>query len=357
MKDMKKRVLFFLQSGVGGAERVTVTIGKNLDKSKFDVFFCLVGDATGDLSVENFIPREFPVVRIPALKGFKLFFALKKMVSREKPDVVFSSIMYVNSKLLAFSFLFPKIKFVIRNNNYLYTLSKMQKFILRVVYRFADAVIAQTDEMANELVKQMKLPCKKVFALQNPVDRMTIDEKIKEKSPFEKKRMVIYVASGRCHPVKGFDILVKAFALVIEQQPNAELHILGKITENCKSHYDEVLNLAKKLKVENRIKFEGFQQNPYIFVKNADCFVLSSRNEGLPNVLIESLYLGTPVAATKCIPVISRIVNDSVNGFLAESENEISLADAMLNASKLGRVSNDYRSAGMDEFQRIFEND
>ena len=83
--------------------------------------------------------------------------------------------------------------------------------------------------------------------------------------------------------------------------------------------------------------------------------MLSSRNEGLPNVLIESLYLGTPVAATKCIPVIERIVRDGQDGFLAETENVESLANAMLKASSLGRVESCYQAAGLDEFQRLFE--
>ncbi|WP_297702032.1 glycosyltransferase [uncultured Fibrobacter sp.] len=354
---MKKKVLMFLQSGVGGAERVTVTIGKNLDREKFEVSFCLVGDAKGVLNIENFIPKEYTLLRIPKCRGLRLILALKKIVSREKPDVVFSSITFVNTKLLALAPFFPKIKFVVRNNNYIYTLSAIQKLVLRVFYRFADAVIAQTDEMSLELTDKIKLPKKKVYALQNPIDEMTIDEKKNAPSPFVENGDVVYVASGRCQPVKGFDILVKAFRFVLNQQPNARLHILGKITENCEACYIEVLKLAKELGVSDKVFFEGFQLNPYVFVKNADCFVLSSRNEGLPNVLIESLYLETPVAATKCIPVISRIVENGVNGFLAEPEDAESLASAMLKASKLGRVSSSYHSASMNEFQRIIEND
>ena len=230
-----KKVLYFLQSGVGGAERVTVTIGKNLDREKFDVSFCLVGDAKGILNIENFIPKEYALLRIPKCRGFRLIHALKKIIAREKPDVIFSSITFVNTKLLALAPFFPKIKFIVRNNNYLYTLSAMQKLVLRVFYRFADAVIAQTDEMSLELVDKIKLPKKKVYTLQNPIDTKTIDKKKNELSPFKEKNNIVYVASCRCQPVKGFDILVKAFKLVLNQQPNARLHILGKITENCEA--------------------------------------------------------------------------------------------------------------------------
>lgn len=354
---LKKKVLIFLQSGVGGAERVSVTIGKNLDSGKFDVHFCLIGNASDNLSIENFIPSGYSLIRLPRLNGLKLLLALMRVMKREKPDMVFSSIMFVNSKLLASSIFFPKIKFIVRNDNYLYTLKPSQKLLLRLFYRFADSIIAQTDEMAHELVEKLKLPSNKVFALQNPIDVTTIEDKKNATCPFERDGKIIYVASGRCQPVKGFDILINAFEKILKKQSNAELHIVGKITENCEQHYKDLCKIALKLGISDHVFFDGFQQNPYVFVKNADCFVLSSRNEGLPNVLIESLYLGTPVAAAKCIPVISRIVRDGVDGFLAETENAESLSEAMLKASALGRISSDYQSAEMNEFQRLFEND
>ena len=353
--EMKKKVLFFLQSGVGGAERVTVTIGKNLDKEKFEAVFCLVGKTDQNLDIEHFIPHGYSVLRLPQIRGFKLLYALMNAVKKEKPDVVFSSIMYVNTKLLACSIFFPKIKFIVRNNNYLYTLTKSQKLFLKLFYRFADVIIAQTDEMANELIEQLNLPRCKVFALQNPVDKQTIDSKKDVLCPFDKVGKRIYVASGRFFPVKGFDILMKAFKMVYDKMPNSELYVVGKNTENCEDHFKKVVALAESLKIRNAVHFEGFQTNPYKYVKNADCFVLSSRNEGLPNVLIEALYLGTPVAATTCIPVISRIVDEGKNGFLAESENPESLAKAMMNAVELGRVTSNFQSAAMMEFQKIFE--
>ena len=95
--------------------------------------------------------------------------------------------------------------------------------------------------------------------------------------------------------------------------------------------------------------------NPYKFVKNADCFVLSSRNEGLPNVLIEALYLGTPVAATTCIPVIKRIVSEGKNGYLAENENFAQLANAMIMASKLGRITSTYNATSNEAYRKLFE--
>ena len=74
---MKKKVLIFLQSGVGGAERVTVIIGKNIDPVKYDVVFCTIGNAADKQSIENFIPQRFNKISLPSLRGVKLLFAFE----------------------------------------------------------------------------------------------------------------------------------------------------------------------------------------------------------------------------------------------------------------------------------------
>ena len=107
--------------------------------------------------------------------------------------------------------------------------------------------------------------------------------------------------------------------------------------------------------MENYIHCVGFQTNPYSYIKYADCFVLSSRWEGLPNVLIEALYLGTPAAAFACIPIIERIVNDGINGYVVKAEDVNGLASAMLDAAKLGRVDFTYKGAGADDYVNLFQ--
>ena len=268
MEPVKKKVLIFLQSGVGGAERVSVTIGKNLDRNKFDVLFCLIGNETDDLSIEQFIPPYYNVIRLTGVNGFKALACYWNVLRNEKPEIVFSSIMHANTKLLACSLLLKKTKFIVRNNNYLYTLSKLQLFLLKLFYRFADVIVAQTQEMALELTDRLRLSKEKVFALQNPIDKQNIDEKKDCPSPFERNSNPIYVACGRCHPVKGFDILIKAFAIVLQRQPNARLHILGKISSECDSFYHKILNLVKDLQLSQNVFFDGFQDFFYhAFIK------------------------------------------------------------------------------------------
>lgn len=350
----KKKVLFFLQSGVGGAERMTVNIAKSLDISRFEVIFYVLERPLGLSTITDFIPNGYIIKKLPKAFGFKLVKQLKNVLLIEKPDIVFASIFYINIRLLTLSIFYRKIKFIIRNDNYLYTLSLFQRLIVYATYWRANSVIAQTDEMGKELFNIPLLDKNKIKILQNPIDVQRIDLLAQDASPYTNNNMIRYVASGRFFPEKGFDILVKAFSIVTSKQPNSELFIVGNTQGNCANYYQTILELIEALGIKNKVHCVGFQKNPYIYVKNADCFVLSSRNEGLPNVLIEALYLGTPVAASTCIPVISRIVAEGKTGFLAESGNPQSLAKAMLNAVQLGRIHSTYKSAKIEDFAQLF---
>lgn len=354
----RKKVLFFLQSGVGGAERVTVTIGKLLDAKCYEIVYCKMakGSLATKNSIDNFLPEGVRVLNIVSSNALGIIISLFKILCLEKPDIVFSSVFAINTKLLLFKKCFNKTKFVIRCNNYLYTLSRLQKRLLKYTYKRANIIVTQTEEMKEELIKEVKLSDDKVFVMYNPIDVDTISQAILEANPFAYKYAdkVKFVASGRVHPVKGFDILIEAFAKVRNQLHNAELFILGHY-EAQSEVYNRLIKQAEILGVLQYVHFEGFQTNPYKYVKNADCFVLSSRNEGLPNVLIEALYLGIPVAATTCIPIIQRIVDEGHNGYLSDSENPVQLADAMLKALQLGRVNTTYHATSNEAYRKLFE--
>ena len=123
--------------------------------------------------------------------------------------------------------------------------------------------------------------------------------------------------------------------------------------EELQYHVTGMISL-KKYGIERKVHCLGYQNNPYPYIKYADCFVLSSRWEGLPNVLIEALHLGTPAAAFRCIPIIERIINDGATGFTAEKENVDSLAQAMSKSVDLGRIQSSYKSSKIEDFTKLF---
>ncbi len=348
------KILFFSPSLVGGAERVACTISKILVAAGHEVTLCLVGPEN---QLSLFLPKDADV-RWHKREKFTdgLIGLMRKTINEIYPDFVFGTEMPVNWRLVVAvmtSKYRPKI--VLRNNNYIYTQSFIQKLRLRFTYPFAKAVMAQTDEMREGFIKGLGLSADKVITIANPIDRGFVDEKLKEGNPYpnEEQNILKYVAVGRIFPAKGFDMLVKAFSIVKKTRPDAKLYIVGRYEEN--DHYHKVVRLIDECNLKDHIVLTGFQANPYVYMRYADCFVLSSRNEGLPNVMVEAMYCGTPVAAFKCIPVIERIVEEGKTGFLAEKEDVEELAQAMLRAPELGRIVSSYSGNTDETFVKLFE--
>lgn len=353
----KAKVVFFVQDGVGGAERISVLVGKNLDSEKYEVCFCLI-ERDSNSSITDFIPDGMRIMRIPNKNPFHLMWKMVTTILREKPYAVFSSVINLNNKYLPFRWLFPKVRVIIRCDNYLYTYTPMQQKIIAILYPKADSIIAQTEEMGKELIEQAKVPVEKVKVLHNPIDKALIYKKLSGTSnPYPENGKKHFVAVGRFNIQKGFDMLIDAFIEVNKKKKDVDLFIVGDYTLGDGEIYNNLKVKVNNNGISDLVHCVGYKDNPYIYLKYADCFVLSSRWEGLPNVLIESLYLGTPAAAFKCIPVIERIINDGVTGYCAEKENISSLAKAMIDSLNLGVITSSYKSSSISDFTELFDSD
>lgn len=347
---MRQKVIFFIPSGCGGAERQAIVISKCLSDEQFKVSYHIFGPNN---QLEKYLPdnRVWTFHKEPKFTH-NLISNMRNVIKREKPDVVYGAGMPVNWRLIIAS-RFLNCKVILRNENYLYTQSFIQKLRLGLTYPFADYIIAQTDEMRDGLIQGLHLSDKLVHTVPNAVDKQYIDKCLIEKSPYDDTAKIRFVAVGRFHHDKGFDLLLKAYELVRQQISNSILYIVGDYKED-NPIYRELQEIVRCHKLQGSVVFTGFKNNPYIYMKYANCFVLSSRNEGLPNVMIEALYLGTPVAAFKCIPVIERIVSQGTTGYLAAKENIRELANAMLKAVKLGRIETTYNANSEVIFSKIF---
>lgn len=347
---MKRKIIFFIPSGCGGAERQAIVISRCLRDDEFDVTYHIFGPSN---QLEKFLPTEREVVfhKEPVFTH-NMVSNLRKIIKAEKPDIVYGAEMPVNWRLVIAA-IGCKCKIILRNDNYLYTQNFLQKFRLALTYPFANCIIAQTDEMRNGLLSGLRLGKSLVQTVSNAIDKQYIAKCIKEKSPYNNDRHTRFVAVGRFNVVKGFDLLVRAFNIVKKQLPDAELYIVGDYKKD-NSVYQEINKFVLDNGLSGSVYCTGFKDNPYVYMQNADCYVLSSRNEGLPNVMIEALYLGTPVAAFKCIPVIERIVSEGRSGYLADKEKVEDLAEAMLKATKLGRIETTYNACSEEKIRKIF---
>ena len=352
-RQNKKKIVFFIKCNFGGAERITINIAEMLPKEKFDIVFVVVGK---NKDIEQFIPSSYKVYHIRQreyrLLGIgRILYYLHK----EKADIAFSSMIYINVRIILAAKILG-IKAIVRNNNSVFapTISAPIRLAMKILYPFAYKIIAQQDEMRAEIINALHVKPQKVVALQNPIKTENIDVLSKEPSPYENNESTNYLWVARFDRAKGQDILIRAFDIVHAKKPSANLYFVGSYNESNEIYLD-VLSYMEKHNLKDCVHFVGLQDNPYKWVKNCTCFVMPSRIEGLPNALIEAMYLKRPVVGTSCIPVVNRIIKHGYNGYVVPVENPTAMAEAMLQAIDLKNFEMTYTPSSKEDFINLFE--
>jgi glycosyltransferase involved in cell wall biosynthesis len=349
----KKKALFFVSPYFGGASRMTITIAKLLDRESYDVKFIVFGSEIKE--IRNYLPKDYEV-QLLHIKNIWDFTTLKmiRLFRKERPTHVFSSFRFLNFRVIAAAKFVGNVKIIVRNDNMLSTLRSDQRLLMKMTYPYADKIIVQQEEMYNELLSFLPMIKIKTVVCHNYLDTKVIDINLLEKSPYKNDNETRFVWAGRVTRDKGYEVLLKAFSIVRNSLPNAHLYLLGKYKEES-SFFLKLQNYIVENKLSECVHFMGLVRNPHVYEKNADCFVLPSYIEGLPNALVEAMYIGVPVVATKCIPMISRMVDEGQNGYLVETGDYKKMAEAMIKAVSLKNCHTIYKPSTAEEYTCLFE--
>ena len=194
-------------------------------------------------------------------------------------------------------------------------------------YRYADEVVGVSHGITSEFSKIPNLSSGRVHTVYNPIEIDYIKRKSRE--PVSHRWLVssdspVIMAIGKLIKRKDFVTLLRAFARLVSKR-KARLIVLGE-----GRFRSSLLSLTNRLGVAECVDFPGFAENPFAFLARADLFVLSSRNEGLPTVLIEAMVCGCPVVSTDCDFGPREILEDSRHGPLVPVGEPEALAGAML---------------------------
>ncbi|CAA6820472.1 MAG: Unknown protein [uncultured Sulfurovum sp.] len=334
--NIKVKIVFFLATlNAGGAERVTVTQIRQLDSSKYDIYLILVNKQGPFLEL---IPKEVKIIDLKKTKTLFSILSLRRVLKDINPDIIYSTLFRTHVALdLALINLKHKFKtiYMSPSSPKLLFLRKeigfLMRYLIKKAYMNSYMVLAQTPEMKEEIARYHQIDKDKIKVFLNPIDTEMIDiQTTNIENPFNPKRINI-VAAGRLSDVKGFDILIDALAKVLEENNNFSLYIIGRDA----GEEDTLKKQAERLSISNYVNFLGYRTNPFKFFFFSDLFVLSSRREGLPNVVLENIYMKKPVIATRCVPYMSELIDDGVSGLLVDIEDANSLAEAILNYKKI----------------------
>jgi glycosyltransferase involved in cell wall biosynthesis len=325
---VKRKVLFVLPNlEPGGAERLVTTLLQHLPRERLELHIALV--ARYGLLLEQ-IPGDVGVHHLRAGRVRRAPLPLIRLAWRLRPDVVLSTLGYMNLALIPMWPFLPRgTQLYVREANTLsaeirtYPRHPLWRAAYRALYPRAGRIVCPARAMADDLVNSFGIPRSAIRYIPNPVDLAELRAEAAGPSPFRGAGPHL-LGVGRLAPQKGFDRMIEAFEKFGRERPGAQLWVLGEGSER-----EALEEHARRLGIGDRVHLVGHVPNPYVWMRHADVFVLSSRFEGLPNVVLEAIACGTPVAAFDCPGGTREILEKIKGGMLLPPDDTEALARAI----------------------------
>ena len=332
---MKEKVALFVGSmGGGGAERAMLDIGRGLAQRGFIVDLVLM-QSTGPYLAD--VPESVRVVALNTDGLLATLPALMNYLRRRRPRVLLSTLPTCNAlALLARVQLRRELPVIVRLAAHFsmdfatsHLRGRIALSVERALWRFADAVVTNSNAVADDLKHIAPGITPRVRVIPNPVVWPDLPARAAEPVDhpwFRDGQAPVVLAAGRLHPNKDHATLIRAFALVSAVR-DARLVIIGDGAER-----DRLFALARSLGITCKVQLPGFQCNPFAWMARAGVLVLSSIVEGAANVLVQAMACGTTVVSTDCPGDSREILGDGAWGTLTPVGDHRALAVAISDA-------------------------
>jgi glycosyltransferase involved in cell wall biosynthesis len=350
---MQPIALLTATMGGGGAERAMVRLASGLADRGYAIDLVLARDEA-DAGYAAELAAGVRVVRLGASRAVLGMGALVCYLRRERPQGLVAALNYINVIAVAAERLArTDTPVVVCEHNTLSVQSgassqwreRLLPALIRRAYPAADAIVAVSDGVADDLARTAAIARDRITVINNPVITPDMTELARRPCAHDwlkhNRPAPVAIAVGRLTAQKGFDVLIRAFAEVRRRRA-ARLLVLGDGPE--RAHLQALIDDAG---LAGDVQLAGWVDNVYAYLSRADAFVLSSRWEGLPTVLIEALFCAVPVVATDCPSGPREILCGGRYGRLVPMEDVAALA-AALHAALEGRVPR----AGAESWRR-----
>ena len=316
--ETRRSIVFYMQdlSG-GGVERMRLSLIEELRTWGIDVTL-IVGSATGPL--KQLLSPDLPLIEIGRSRTILSVIPLARILRKQKPDMLVASLDHNNiAALLSKAISFSSCPIVICQHNAL-SLEvglgwkyQIVPFAYRHLSRFAAAVVAVSNGVADDLAITCNILRSEITTIYNPVIGQDFDLRASQPvlhSWFLKRDAPVFVFVGRLIAQKNPELVLQAFADLVVHTA-ARLVFIGDGPLRA-----ALQEQAESLGLSALVDFAGFQSNPLPWINLADALILTSDYEGFGNVIVEALALGTPVVATDCHWGPSEILENGRYGLL-----------------------------------------
>lgn len=300
----RSRVSIFLPSlAGGGAERAICTVANGLAARGTEVSLVL-GTATGP-----YLAEVDPRVQVVDLRSPSMLAALPGLarhLRQARPDALLAAMSHANvAAALAHRLVRSQARLVLSERVHLSSLfdqcrdlrTRATGALMRLTYPWADRVVTVSEGVAQDLTWHVPVRPERVVAIYNPV----VDAQLLERAAaapmhrwLAEPSLPVVLAAGRLIAQKDFATLLEAFARLRRERP-ARLLILGEGPLR-----EALTQQSLRLGIAADVDLPGFEINPFAAMRTASVFVLSSRFEGLPGVLIQAMACGARVVSTDC---------------------------------------------------------
>lgn len=288
---MKKLLFVIPNLNAGGAERVLINVA-NLLSDEFIVYIIVLRNKGIN---KKFLNKNIEIIVMNKSRLMSSALNIIFKINKLKPDYIFSSLLHINIYLIILKvLLFKKITLIIRESNFHWrnsTSSILNIIVFKYLYKNINFLISSSEEMKKDFLKKFNINPNKVFYIPNPVKFYNKISYTKYRNYIHPKK-INFLAVGRLVDQKNFSFLIKFFSTIDKNKYT--LNIIGEGPD-----YLKLKKLISEHRLQNNIYIKKNINDLENMYNLMDVLIMPSKWEGMPNVVLEALFIGMTVIVSR----------------------------------------------------------
>lgn len=334
-----------------GAENQVVTLALSLKASGWRV--CVISLLPPEAHVQTLADEGIPVEHLGMTRGIpdlRAIFRLRKFLLAFHPDIVHSHMIHANL-LTRVARIVTRMPVLIGTAHSTFEGGRVRDWLYRITDGLSDLITNVSQAGVQRYLKTGAARAGRIRFMPNGLNTNAYapNDQLRKKlrADLQCEDQFVWLSAGRLTPEKDFSTLLRAFAQLDPKSPSGsgtQLWIAGQ-----GDLLGELQAEANSLAIANRVQFLGLRQDMPALMNGMDGYVLSSRWEGMPMVLLEAATVSRPIVATR-VGGVAEMIQEKETGWLVDAGNATALADAMRQVMSLSASERDQMGQRAREF-------